>query len=303
MNGKLSDNQRKWKTFKKQALNILGQVAVYTLVLLLVAVILGPFIWMIISSISPARELAQVPPHWIPEQPTLERYKALFFGTQTGQSMPIAVKKFAEAMRNSLIITSVTTLSCLVFGTMAAYAFVRLPVPGKKGILFGFLAAQMLPIVVTVIPLHLVLRTLNLIDTWRGMIILYIGFMLPTVIWIMHSYFQTLPEEMEEAAMIDGCTRFQAFLNVVLPISGPGMVAIASFSFLYTWNEFFMALIFTQSHSKTIPVIITEFTTQAGMDYGLMATGGVVGSLPPLILAFLLQKYIVAGLTSGAVKG
>ncbi|MBI9044216.1 MAG: carbohydrate ABC transporter permease [Anaerolineaceae bacterium] len=295
---------------KKQPINwnrrfksILGNVVTYALVLILIAVILGPFIWMIISSISPARELAEVPPHWIPEEPTLSRYKALFFGAETGQNVPIAVNKFIEALRNSLIITSVTTLSVVVTATCASYAFVRLPVPGRRGLMFGFLAAQMLPIVVTVIPLYMVMNTLDLIDTWKGMIILYTGFMLPTAVWIMHSYFQTLPFDLEEAAMIDGCTRFQAFLNVVLPISGPGIVAISAFAFLYTWNEFFMALVFTQSQAKTIPVIITEFTTQSGMDYGLMATGGVIGSLPPIILAFLLQKYIVAGLTSGAVKG
>jgi multiple sugar transport system permease protein len=126
--------------------------------------------------------------------------------------------------------------------------------------------------------------------------------MLPTVIWIMDSYFQTIPRELEDAAMIDGCTQFGALLRVVIPLSGPGLVAVGAFAFLSSWNEFQMALVFTASQAKTITVTVTEFSTQFGVDYGLMTTGGVVGSIPPLILAFLLQRYIVAGLTSGAVK-
>ena len=118
----------------------------------------------------------------------------------------------------------------------------------------------------------------------------------------MDSYFQTIPPEMEHAAMIDGCTEVGAMIRVVLPLSGPGLVAVAAFTFLSSWNEFLMALIFTASQAKTITVTVTEFSTQFGVDYGLLATGGVIGSIPPLVLAFLLQRYIVAGLTSGAVK-
>jgi multiple sugar transport system permease protein len=275
----------------------------YLLVGLLIFAILAPFIWMIISSISPPVELATQPPHWFPTHPSLDRYAALIFGPKAGQNIPIAAAKFVSAMTNSLIISSATTLVCIVVGTSAAYALVRLPVPGKGSFLFGMLAAQMLPVIVIIIPLYLVMQQLVLMDSYRGMVILYSGFMLPIVIWIMHGYFQTLPEELEEAAMIDGCSRLSALLRIVLPLSGPGLVAITAFAFLYTWNEFFMALIFTASHAKTITVIVTEFSTQAGIDYGLMTTAGVIGSIPPLILAFLLQKYIVTGLTSGAVKG
>lgn len=275
----------------------------YILVGLLVFAILGPFAWMIISSISLPSELASVPPHWIPLQPTLDRYRALILGAQSGLSVPIAAANFGHSLLNSLVISSATTLICILAGTSAAYAIARLPVPEKGGFLFGMLAAQMLPVIAVIIPLYLAMQELKLIDTWYGMILLYSGYMLPTVIWIMHGYFQTLPEELEEAAMIDGCSRLGALARVVLPISGPGLVAITAFAFLYTWNEFFMALILTGAQAKTITVIITEFSSQAGIDYGLMSTGGVIGSIPPLLVAILLQKYIVTGLTSGAVKG
>jgi multiple sugar transport system permease protein len=287
----------------KRLQSYLGPVMFYLLVGLLIFAILGPFIWMIISSISLPSELASVPPHWIPDQPTLDRYRALILGARSGLPVPIAAVNFLRSLFNSLIISSATTIVCIIAGTMAAYAIVRLPLPGKRSFLFGMLAAQMLPVITVIIPLYLVMQALKFMDTWHGMIILYSGYMLPTVIWIMHGYFQTLPEELEEAAMIDGCSRLGALRRVILPISGPGLVATTAFAFLYTWNEFFMALIFTGSHTKTITVIVTEFSNQAGIDYGLMTTGGVIGSIPPLIIAFLLQKYIVTGLTSGAVKG
>lgn len=281
----------------------LNPVLFYGLVFLFVFAMLAPFLWMVISSISPPTELAAKPPHWIPDNPTLGRYQALIFGPQPGQSVPIAAEKFLAALRSSLLISTSVTLICIFAGVSAAYALVRLPVPGKQNFLFGMLAAQMLPVIVIIIPLYMVMQSLNLMDTYHGMIVLYSGFMLPTVIWIMHGYFQTLPAELEEAAMIDGCSRLQALLRIILPLSGPGLVAVSAFAFLYTWNEFFMALIFTASTTKTITVIVTEFSTQSGIDYGLMMTGGVIGSLPPLILAFALQRYIVAGLTSGSLKG
>jgi multiple sugar transport system permease protein len=206
-------------------------------------------------------------------------------------------------MTNSLLVSTTTTAVCLVFGVMAAYALARIPLPGERFFMVSILGAQMMPSITIIIPLYLVMQSLALIDTMRGLVFLYTGFLLPTVIWIMHSYFKTIPPELEEAAMIDGCSRLGALVRVVLPLSGPGLVAVAAFTFLSSWNEFFMALIFTGASAKTITVTVTEFSTQFGVDYGLMATGGILGSLPPLVLAFLLQRYIVQGLTAGATKG
>jgi multiple sugar transport system permease protein len=293
------DKEPAWRRLR----SLFGSTMFYLLVALLLFAVLAPFAWMIISSISLPSELASVPPHWIPQHPTLDRYLSLILGVNSGLPVPIAATKFVHSLMNSLVISSATTIVCIIAGTLAAYAIVRLPVPGKGGFLFGMLAAQMLPVITVIIPLFLLLQAIRFTDTWHGMIILYSGYMLPTVIWIMYGYFQTLPEELEEAGMIDGCSRIGAFLRVVLPISGPGIVAITAFAFLYTWNEFFMALIFTGANTKTITVLITEFSNQAGIDYGLMTTGGVIGSIPPIIIVLLLQKYIVAGLTSGAVKG
>lgn len=298
-----SSKKRQPSQISRRSKHILGRVILYLLVLMLVFALVAPFIWMVISSISPQTELAQTPPHWIPENPTLHRYRALVFGPESGQVLPAAAEKFVSALTSSLVVSTLTTIICAVTGTMAAYALARMKIPGENFILTGTLGAQMLPIITIIIPLYLLMQRVDLMDTWGGLILLYCGFMLPTVIWIMHSYFLTIPKELEEAAMIDGCTPAESLVKVVLPLCGPGLVAVSAFTFLSSWNEFFMALIFTGSHAKTITVIVTEFSSQFGVDFGLMATGGVVGSIPPMILAFLLQRFIVAGLTSGALKG
>jgi multiple sugar transport system permease protein len=284
---------------------VVQSVLFYLAITALLCVVVGPFLWMFISSISPQIELSATPPHWIPENPTLFRYSALFAGAAQGGSgnLPMGVEKFLRGLTNSLVVSILTTLICVSTGTMAAYALARTHVPGKNKFMIAILSSQMVPIIVIIIPLYLLLQRMDLMDDLRGLVLLYTGFMLPTVIWIMHSYFLTLPKELEEAAIVDGCNRLQAFLKIIIPLSGPGLVAVSAFAFLSSWNEFFMALIFTGANTKTITVTVTEFSSQFGVDYGLMATGGVIGSIPPLILAFLLQKYIVAGLTAGSVKG
>lgn len=296
-------SHRKFRLLRRFSLMLLDRAIFYAFILAFLFAVIAPFFWMFISSISPQRELTERPPHWTPEEPTLHRYQALFFPDSVDTSLPIGAKKFLAGMKNSLIVSSLTTLICLVFGAMAAYAFARIRLPGERFFMLGILGAQMMPIVTIIIPLYLLMQTLELIDSLRGLVLLYTGFLLPTVIWIMHSYFKTIPMELEEAAMIDGCSRVGSLVRVMLPLSGPGLVAVAAFAFLSSWNEFFMALILTGSHAKTITVTVTEFSTQFGIDYGLMATGGVIGSLPPLVLAFLLQRYIVQGLTAGATKG
>ena len=281
----------------------LGNLVFYSFVLLFIFAMVAPFLWTIISSISPQAELVSRPPHWFPEEPTLDRYKALFFGPEEGQTLPVAASRFLDALVSSLVVSITTTIVCLIAGTLAAYPFARLRIPGESYFLLGILSVQMLPVIVIIIPLYLLMQTFDLMDSWRGLILLYSGFLLPTVIWIMYGYLQTIPRELEDAAMIDGCSRFGAIIRVIIPLAGPGLVAVGAFAFLSAWNEFFMALIFTASNAKTITVTVTEFSTQFGIDYGLMTTGGVIGSIPPLILAFLLQRYLVQGLTSGAVKG
>lgn len=279
-----------------------GTVLTYAAVAVFLLQILLPFLWMFISSVSEQRELLATPPHWIPDKITFYRYTSLLSRVVDGVALPAAASQFKHAFVNSLIIASTTTVVCLVFGTLGAYAFTRLPFPYKNHVLLGLLTTQMLPIIATVIPLFQLMRVLKLSDTHLGMVILYSGVLLSPALWMLRSYFMTIPKELEEAAYLDGASRIGTLVRVIVPLATPGLVAVGAYAFLSAWNEFFMALIFTSNVAKTVTVTVTEFTTQSGVDYGLMTTGGVIGSIPPLILVFLFQRYIADGLTAGAVK-
>jgi len=157
----------------------------------------------------------------------------------------------------------------------------------------------MLPRAAIIIPLYVILGSCGLRDSRLGLIIVYTGFFLPVVIWILRSYFITIPTEIEEAAIVDGCSRVRTLFQVILPLAKPALFATGAYAFLSAWNEFFFALILTSYKAKTLTVLTTEFSTQGGIDYGMMTTAGVLGSLIPIVLALLFQKYVVKGLTAG----
>jgi len=273
-------------------------------VLFLATFLLGvliPFYWMAVSSVSPQVELTSKPPHWIPENPHLGRYRNLLFGGEGANAA--RQRAFVKSLTTSFIVSSVTTLICIAAGTMAAYAFARVRIFASMKIMIGILVAQMIPTIVIVIPLFLFLKGIGLYDTRLGLAVVFTGFMLPTVIWIMFGYLKTIPAQLEEAAIIDGCSRFRAMASIILPLAGPGLVAVGAYTFLNTWNDFFISLVLTASEAKPLTVTITEFSSQFGVDYGLMATGGVIGCVPPIMLTVFFQKHIVTGLTAGAVKG
>lgn len=269
---------------------------------------LAPAYWLFVSAISYNQDLTQTPPEWFPRNPTYDRLIALITGGvvegagigETGS--PAAV--FRRAVLNSFIVAIVTTSLCLFLGSLTAYAFTRLRFPLKGSLLLLAITAQMVPPIVLVIPLYQVIRTLGLMDTLAALIILYSSFILVYVIWVMTGFFRTIPGELEESALIDGCTRLGALFRVILPLSLPGLFATGLLCFLMSWDEFMFALIFTSSvQAKTITVAIGEFTKQYTIDYGMMMAGGFVASIPPLILALVFQRSLVKGLTAGAVKG
>ena len=268
----------------------------------LVAFIIGPYLWLIISSISSTSELTSVPPHWIPTQPTLAKFQQLITPDITGLSETAQMFKFA--MLNSAIVSVTVTVITLVVGALSAYAFARLNFPGRSQILMGIIATRMLPAISTMISLYVVLKKLNLLDTRAGLVALYLSFTLPFAIWILSGFFQTIPKELEEAARIDGTSHLGALFRVVLPLSAPGLVSAGIFIFMAAWDEFFFPLIFTSTYAaKPVPVAISEFAGRHAIDYAAMAAGGVVASIPPVLLAFIFQRYIITGLTSGGVKG
>ncbi len=225
----------------------------------------------------------------------------IIFPNLAASSVP---RTFAIALLNSIKIASTVTVICLVIGSLAAYALVRIPFRLNRSIQLGIIGTRMIPEVSLVLPLFIIASSLQLINKPVVLIIAYMSFALPYAIWLMAAYFQTVPIELEEAARLDGCTRLGILFRVVMPISVPGLVSTAMFIFLLAWDEFFYALIFTSTlAAKTAPVAIAEFVGRYVVNITGMMAGGVVVAIPPVLLALIFQRYIVSGLTAGAVKG
>jgi multiple sugar transport system permease protein len=263
--------------------------------------IFSPILWLFFASLSTQVELFTIPPHWIPQHPTLQNYLDIFFPSLAASTVP---RTFAVSLLNSIKIASAVTVICIVIGSLAAYALVRIPFKFNRSIQLGILATRMIPEVSLILPLFVIASSLQLINKPIVLIITYLSFSLPYAIWMMIAFFQTVPVELEEAARLDGCTRLGILFRVVMPISVPGLVSTAMFVFLLAWDEFFYALIFTSTlASKTVPVAIAEFVGRYSVNITGMMAGGILAALPPMILAFAFQRYIVSGMTAGAVKG
>ena len=205
---------------------------------------------------------------------------------------------------NSLKVASAVTVICLVVGGLAAYALVRISFRLNRHVMLGILGTRMIPEVSLIVPLFIMASRLQLIDKPIVLIMTYLTFSLPYAIWLMAAFFQTIPVELEEAARLDGCSRLATLFRIVMPISMPGLVSTALFVFLLAWDEFFYALIFTNTlAAKTTPVAISEFVGRYVTDINAMMAGGMLVALPPVLLALIFQRFIVSGLTAGAVKG
>jgi multiple sugar transport system permease protein len=260
-----------------------------------------PVLWLFSASLSTQVELFTVPPHWVPEHPTLQNYLDIIFPGQAASSVP---RTFGVALVNSIKIASAVTLICIVLGSLAAYALVRIPFKFNRPIQIGILGTRMIPEISLIIPLFIFASRLNLINTPIVLIITYMSFALPYAIWMMAAFFQTVPIELEDAARLDGCSRLGILFRVVMPISVPGLISTTMFVFLVAWDEFFYALIFTSTlAAKTAPVAIAEFIGRFAVNINGMMAGGILAAVPPVLLALIFQRYIVSGLTAGAVKG
>ena len=280
----------------------IGRVILYLLVLLIVIAVIAPFGWMIISSISTKADLLKKPMRWFPEHPTLDNYRAMLLGTSS--STTDAAAQFITALKNSLIVTLSVTVLSLAVGLIAAYAFSRFRFRGHDLMLNTILFTQMIPAIAIIIPMYTIMLRLKLLDTKWSLVITYLSFVLPYLIWLMKGYIDSIPTDLEEAAQIDGCSRMRSFFLVVLPVAATGLAATVIFAFILSWNEFFYAVNFTSTGaSKTLPVLITEFSSKFGANFILACTAGVLASLPPVLISLIFQRYIISGLSAGAVKG
>lgn len=284
----------RWERRKRIWINIAAVV--------LMIYIIVPFIWLFISSISPKVELIATPPHWIPENPSFNNYLKLL-GLQEASISTGEIPPFKTAMRNSIIVDLCATGLSVIIGIFAAYAFARLEFRGKKGMMLSVIALRMLPEIALVLPLYMIMQKLGMSDSKVFLTLVYMSFILPFVIWILRSYFESIPVTLEESAILDGASRFTVIRKIVFPLALPGIVTTCIFSLLTCWDEFLFSLIFTATYNaKTVTVAISEFTTRHMIDFGLMMAGGMLAALPPIIFALVLQKYVVSGLTEGALK-
>ncbi|MCL1809017.1 MAG: carbohydrate ABC transporter permease [Clostridiales bacterium] len=270
----------------------LGRAVLYALVLTIVIFTFAPYLWLIISSFSTKAELLDRMVFLFPEKPTLVNYQNLMG------------KDFVPVIGNSLVVTSSAVLVSLVLGVLAAYGYSRFRFRGRGPLLNLSLFTQMIPPIAMVIPMYVIFKMLGMMNTREMLIIIYLSLVLPYLIWIMKSYIDGIPLELEEAAMIDGCSKLRSFFTVVVPVIITGLAATVIFAFIITWNEFFYAFILTKTTAaKTLPVLVYDFNSKFGSNYVMSATLGVVASLPPVLVALIFQKYIIKGLAAGAVKG
>lgn len=274
------------------------RVAQYFFAGLITFFTLGPFLWLFISSIAFQKDLTATPLRFIPQDITWQRYLDVF--TNPDNAMAYT---FRVAMQNSLLVAMTVTLLTLAAGSLAAYAFTRLRFRFRKSLIYLFLFTYMIPPIVIVMPLYRIIQALGILDMKSTLVFLYASSVTPFVTWVMQSYFESVPRSFEEAADIDGCSRLQTLWYIVLPIVRPGLIATGIMAFLMAWDEFFMSLIFTSSlNAKTISVAIAEFSGKNAVDYGMIAAGGIIASIPPLIIAILFQKHLVRGMMAGGSK-
>lgn len=268
---------------------------VFLVVLTLFSVL--PMVWMLLTSIKGQFAALQYPPQWIPASPTLEQYwRLLSPGSEVG-------REFLRYMLNSVLVSAATTILGLIVAVPAAYAFSRFRFPGRNLLFYSVLLRNMFPAVVFLMPLFVMMRWLGLVNTHASLVLTYLTFGLPLSIWLLKGFYDNIPVQLEQAARIDGASRFQAFLLVVMPLSSPGIIATAIYSFILAWNEYVYALTFLNDETKmTLPVGLQHFFTEYATNWpGLMAASFIM-SVPVVAMFLVLQKYFVRALTEGAVK-
>ena len=277
---------------KKGKLGVFKALLFYILLAGMLAFLLFPFYWTFVTSVKSEGELyGQVVTYW-PKAPTFDSYKKLF-----------TEFNFLKPMANSLLVAAMTTVISLTVSLLAAYAFSRYRFKGRKTLMTMFLTNNMFPTVLLLIPLYSIMRKLGILYTPGSLVLSYTTFTIPFSIWLLSGYLDDLPLALEEAAMVDGANRAQAFLQIILPILAPSIVATGAYVFMTAWNEYTFAVMFTNEANRTIPVALKNLIGQLGVEWGMLTAGGIITIIPVCVMFFCAQKRLIAGLTAGAVKG
>lgn len=260
--------------------------------LLILAFALGPYVWSFLTAITPEVELDVKGVSYFPAHPTIVNFQHLFGNIN-----------FLANMRDSFVVAASTMLVGLGITVTAAYAFSRFRFRGRNYFLIQFLAINMFPVVLLLIPLFMIAKVVGIMDSYLALVVAYSTFTIPFSVWMMTGFFNAIPRELDEAAQIDGCTRFSAMLRVILPVAKPGIAATGIYVFITSWNEFLYAVMLTSRHVRTITVALQNMIGEYKIEWGLLNAGGVVSALPVLVLFFFVQKQLIRGMTAGSVKG
>jgi multiple sugar transport system permease protein len=280
--------------------------------LVLALAILLPFLWALSASLQTESALFERPPHWIPDPATVDNYRYVFTGdvpqayeargllrspvTQEARTLP-------DGLRNSFIVASFVVVINLVGGALAAYTFARERFRGRQAAFIFILGSRLLPAVAVAIPTYMILGELGLLDTKLALVLVHSAFTLPFTIWVLTLYFRSLPRELEEAARLDGATRFGALRHVVLPLAAPGLAAVGAFAFLFSYSEFMFALLTTSTtNAKTVPVMISAISVNPDASYTLIAVGIILSIAAPMALALVFRRYITSGLVASLTR-
>ncbi|HEY8370335.1 MAG TPA: carbohydrate ABC transporter permease [Thermodesulfobacteriota bacterium] len=267
-------------------------VATYVILAATVVFCLVPILWALVTSLKVESDVVAYPPRWWPDPVTLESYRLVF-----QSNMP-------RYYLNSLVVALLTLAVTLAAGSLGGYAAARFDFRGKKLVLFLLLMTIMIPGIVVLVPLYLMANQVGLQDTYLGLVLVYAGWQVPTAIWLMRGFFESIPRDLEEAALIDGCTPFQAFVRVILPLTRPGLAAASMVVFIWVWNEFIIALTLTSSDQmRLVPVGLYLYVSSFGVEWGPLMAAVCVALLPVIGLFVVLQRQFVEGLTSGGTKG
>jgi multiple sugar transport system permease protein len=287
----------------------LGTIGAHVVLIAWALITLLPIAWVFTSSVKTPEQIFELPPKWL-FKPTLHNFEGvlgLIVPTElenVSQQESTGVKsQFPHYLLNTVIIAASTTFFSLLLGAPAAYALARHKFRGARLILTGLILTRLVPPITLLIPMYVVMQRLHLLDTYRGLTLVYLAINLPFTIWILRGFFLDIPVELEESSQVDGSTRYGAFARIALPLVAPGLATTAIFSLIFAWNEFLFASILTQNHARTITPTISDYITDKAILWGRLYAAAAIVLLPVIIFAMLVQKHFGRGVTSGAIKG
>lgn len=285
----------------------LANMATHAILMVVVVIMLFPAFWVLSTSFKTLPEIESTNVTILPQNFTWENYNHVLSGltgTVRINRQPVQVNLFTTWAQNSLVVAGITTVIGVSLASSCAYALSRFRFIGRNGVMLGFLVTQMFPGAILIVPLYNMLKEWQLLNNWVGLVISYSTVALPFSVWMLKGFFDAIPYDLEEAAIVDGCTRFSAYWRIALPLTLPGIAVVSFYNFMTAWNEFMLALTFmTGEASKTLPVGLRNFVFQFNTDWHYMAAGSVIVTIPVMFGFLYAQRYLVSGLTAGGVKG